>query len=157
MADKIGRNNPCLYGSGKKYRNCCMNNSSSPVTRPARALSFRFEPGSYGNLRLFMPSIACLRESTPGEWAHYFVLVKPAAMHEDADEASAAAAGDLKAAFAQREQTGSDVAVAENLRARGYLNVNDFKIAKEDDIGVRYLSRKRPTFFLGDCLALSSS
>lgn len=25
MSHKIGRNDPCLCGSGKKYKNCCMN------------------------------------------------------------------------------------------------------------------------------------
>lgn len=27
---KIGRNEPCPCGSGKKYKKCCLNNTSSP-------------------------------------------------------------------------------------------------------------------------------
>lgn len=29
MADKIGRNAPCPCGSGKKYKNCCMNKAQT--------------------------------------------------------------------------------------------------------------------------------
>lgn len=29
MVQKIGRNDPCLCGSGKKYKNCCVKNSNS--------------------------------------------------------------------------------------------------------------------------------
>ncbi|NLC12895.1 MAG: hypothetical protein GX768_02455, partial [Chloroflexi bacterium] len=27
---KIGRNDPCPCGSGKKYKHCCINNASKP-------------------------------------------------------------------------------------------------------------------------------
>lgn len=135
MTDKIGRNDPCPCGSGRKYKNCCLTNSAQQETGRSHVPSFRFEPGSYGDTGTFMPSIACLRENAPDEWGFHFVLVRPAAVHAEADEAAAAAENDLEAAFAQREQTGSDLAVAEHLRARGYASVDDYKLADEDDIG----------------------
>lgn len=135
MIDKIGRNAPCPCGSGKKFKNCCMINVPPRGTQSPGPSSFRFEPGSYGGAGSFMPSIACLREDAPDEWNFHFVLVRSATVHAEADEASAAAENDLEAAFAQREQTGSDLAVAEHLRARGYASVDDYKVAEEDDIG----------------------
>ncbi|MBS4168447.1 SEC-C metal-binding domain-containing protein [Parachlamydia sp. AcF125] len=30
MTEKIGRNEPCTCGSGKKYKNCCLNKSTAP-------------------------------------------------------------------------------------------------------------------------------
>lgn len=134
MTHKIDQNAPCPCGSGKKYKNCCLNKFSPQETKRSHAPSFRFEPGSYGDTGSFMPSLACLRESAPGEWAVHFVLVRPATVHAEEDEASAAAENDLEAAFAQREQIGSDLAVAEYLRARGYASVEGFKIAGEGDI-----------------------
>jgi len=32
MAEKIGRNDPCSCGSGKKYKNCCMQKQQSKPT-----------------------------------------------------------------------------------------------------------------------------
>lgn len=32
MNKKIGRNDPCTCGSGKKYKNCCMLTEKKPVT-----------------------------------------------------------------------------------------------------------------------------
>lgn len=135
MTDKVGRNDPCPCGSGKKYKNCCLNNSAQQETGRSHVPSFRFEPGSYGDTGTFMPSIACLKENKPGEWNVHFVLVRPATVHAEEDEASTAAENDLEAAFAQREQIGSDLAVAEYLRARGYASVEGFKIAGKGDIG----------------------
>ena len=31
---KLGRNNPCYCGSGKKYKHCCLNAGAVPVTAP---------------------------------------------------------------------------------------------------------------------------
>ena len=28
MSEKIGRNDPCTCGSGKKYKNCCLNKTT---------------------------------------------------------------------------------------------------------------------------------
>jgi len=37
----------------------------------------------------------------------------------------------LEAAFVQKQQSGSDYAVGEYLRDRGYVSVTDFRIVKE--------------------------
>lgn len=30
---KVGRNSPCICGSGKKYKKCCLSNTAVPVTK----------------------------------------------------------------------------------------------------------------------------
>jgi|GEM_PF-6569715 len=35
MADKPGRNDPCTCGSGKKYKNCCLNSSKCEFPKPS--------------------------------------------------------------------------------------------------------------------------
>jgi len=133
VADKINRNDPCPCGSGKKYKNCCMNNAQPKKSEGALSTErFRFEPGSYGSLGAFMPSMACLQQTQPVVWEYYFVLVKPRQTHTQEAEAVAEAENDLQAAFRRREQTGSDFTVAESLRAKGYLSVNDFRIVTEE-------------------------
>lgn len=37
---KIGRNDPCICGSGKKYKQCCLNNTKPPKGILRRALNF---------------------------------------------------------------------------------------------------------------------
>jgi hypothetical protein len=128
MTDRIGRNTLCRCGSGKKYKNCCMNSVPPHKSEPTISGRFRFDPGSYGDVGAFMPSIACLQQMQPDEWEYYYVLVKPQRMHAQESVAVAEAENDLQAAFRQRQQTGSDFTVAENLRAKGYLKVDDFKI-----------------------------
>lgn len=41
MNEKIGRNDPCPCGSGKKYKQCCLKNSSAgrPLKFKAKVLS----------------------------------------------------------------------------------------------------------------------
>ena len=133
MNEKIGRNALCPCGSGKKYKNCCMNNVAPPATPGTIAERFRFEPGSYGETGAFTPAIACLQQDRPGEWEYYFILVKPRKVHTREPDAIHEAEDDLQAAFRQRKQTGSDITVAENLRAKGYFRVDDFRIAGEKD------------------------
>ncbi|MDZ7292828.1 MAG: SEC-C metal-binding domain-containing protein [candidate division KSB1 bacterium] len=132
MIDKISRNAPCPCGSGKKYKNCCMQSASSKKSESAFRGQFRFEPGSYGSTVAFVPSIACLQERQNEVWDYYFVLVKPQHLHAQELDAAAEAIMDLETAFHQRELTGSDITVAENLRAQGYLSVNDFRIATDE-------------------------
>ena len=133
MASKINRNDPCPCGSGKKYKNCCMNNAQPKKSADALSTErFRFEPGSYGSPGALMASIACLQQTQPAVWEYYFVLVKPRQTHAQEAEAVAEAESDLQTAFRRREQTGSDFTVAESLRAKGYLSVNDFRIVAEE-------------------------
>jgi hypothetical protein len=37
MNTKIGRNDPCVCGSGKKYKNCCMASHAKPVRKKITA------------------------------------------------------------------------------------------------------------------------
>ncbi len=132
MSNKIGRNTPCPCGSGKKYKACCMQKSQSAETERVVTPQFQFEPGSYGDVGQFVPSIACLKQLVPDDWSHHFVLVKPTEQHCEEDDASEAAKEDLANAFLRKEQVGSDLAVAEYLKSQGYVSVSDFKIVQSD-------------------------
>ena len=128
MNKKLGRNDPCPCGSGKKYKKCCLGNSRNEVPLPQK---FRFESGSYGDVGAFLPSIACLKLVKPDEWDYHFVLVKAEKVHSEEDEASSEAEKDLERAFDQKNRTSSDYAVAEHLGAQGYVNIEGFKIVKD--------------------------
>ncbi len=130
MATKIGRNDPCPCGSGMKYKKCCYSSDTRPE-ETTRQGKFRFEPGSYGHPQNCMPSIACLQRS--GEsWEYHFVLVKPAAVLDDPDQAHTIATTDLNSAFSGRTTGGSDEAVAMFLKERGYLRVEGVNVAHPD-------------------------
>jgi len=130
MPDKVGRNDPCPCGSGKKYKKCCMH-SSEQEPQPRPSPRFRFEPGSYGGSGTFVPSLACLEQTAPDRWEYYFVLVDPSRVYAAEELAVSQAEKDLEAAFIQKEQSGSDYVVGEYLRDKGYMSVTDFKIVKE--------------------------
>jgi hypothetical protein len=128
---KIGRNSPCPCGSGKKYKKCCLLTDTKQGA-PEQSGRFRFEPGSYGPLDNCVPSIACLKPDRDS-WEYHFVLVKPADVFNDPDRASACATADLNDAFSKgKEGGGSDEAVALHLKERGYVAVDDFRIADEN-------------------------
>lgn len=138
MYESVGRNAPCPCGSGKKYKNCCLKNAAPPASTRGIEERFRFEPGSYGEAGAFAPAIACLQQVRPEEWEYYYVLVKLRRAHVHERYAIREAEEDVHAAFQQRARTGSDITVAENLRAKGYLSVNDFQIAtRDEDAGFR--------------------
>ena len=130
MRKKIGKNDPCPCGSGKKYKKCCMNNPSTVSGHDNRSARFRFEPGSYGDIENFTPSIACLKEIAPDQWGHHFVLVNLNQIYAEETGASSKAEDDLEAAFLNREKAGSHYAVAEHLKSKGYLSVKNFNIVK---------------------------
>jgi hypothetical protein len=92
---------------------------------------FRFEPGTYGGAGRFMPSIACLKQTAPNTWDYHFVLVKPQQMHPQEDTATSEAEKDLQMAFQRKEESGSDYAVAEYLRAQGYVSVTGFQVVND--------------------------
>jgi hypothetical protein len=131
MPDKVGRNDPCPCGSGKKYKKCCMRSSEQEEPQPRPSPRFQFEPGSYGGSGSFMPSLACLEQTVPNKWEYYFVLVDPSRIHTEQSAAVSQAKKDLEAAFVQKQQSGSDYTVGEYLRDRGYVSVTDFRIVKE--------------------------
>lgn len=37
MSERVGRNDPCTCGSGKKYKNCCMSSHASPKAKKLTA------------------------------------------------------------------------------------------------------------------------
>lgn len=129
MKEKIGRNDLCPCGSGKKYKWCCL---GSRLTRnEALPLSprFRFEPGSYAAAGVFLPSIACLEQWKPHEWRYHFVLVKLDVECLEEAEALSQAERDLNHAF----EGGSPAErVAACLKGSGYIRVEDFKIADDE-------------------------
>ena len=134
MANKIRRNDPCPCGSGNKYKLCCMNKPTRNMTGQAEIIKssgFHFKPGSYGDIGHFMPSIACLKQTRPKEWNHHFVLVKPVKHHTKEIDACEESELDLRNAFQKKAATGSSMAVAEYLRAQGYVSVKDFNIVKK--------------------------
>jgi uncharacterized protein YecA (UPF0149 family) len=58
--NKIGRNDSCPCGSGKKYKRCCAKKEAEMGQRELPSGRFRYEPGSYGSPSLgYMPSIIC--------------------------------------------------------------------------------------------------
>jgi len=85
MSKQIGRNDPCPCGSGRKYKNCCISKESDRHKEFKEI--FKFEPGTYGDVGNYMPSLACLRAIKKDEWKYHFVLVKPASVHPDEDTA----------------------------------------------------------------------
>ena len=131
MVKKLGRNEPCSCGSGKKYKKCCMGASEKPQDGQHPSPRFRFEPGSYGGPVGYAPSIACLEQVKAGEWSYHFVLAKPQEAYPEEEEASEIAREDLDAGFLEKQHVGNDTALAMFLRERGYLNVTDFNIVKE--------------------------
>ena len=141
MPHKVGRNDPCPCGSGKKYKKCCLRTARQQDVAAKRNISpkFRFEPGTYGAAGSFVPSIACLKQITPDEWDYHFVIVRPHEHHREEEAAFTQAEKDLNMGFFQKTKSGSDFAVAEYLKANGYVSVTDFKIVKEGKTtGVRH-------------------
>lgn len=92
---------------------------------------FSFEPGNYGDRGAYVPSIACYKQIDSDKWDYHFILVNHDEVFSQEDEASARAEKDLNAGFHQKENYGSDFALAEYLRAQGYVSVEGFKIADD--------------------------
>lgn len=76
-----------------------------------------------------MSSIACLKQIILNKWEYHYILVNPQKIHSKEQAAVLLADNDLQAAFQKREQSGSDNAVGEYLRDKGYINVTGFKVA----------------------------
>lgn len=125
----IGRNSPCPCGSARKYKKCCLRIDSGREEY-AQPGQFRFEPGSYGHPESCAPSIACLKRDRDS-WDYHFVLVKPEEVFDDPERATSTATADLNDAFSNKDEAGSDEAVALFLSERGYLAVEDFEIVEE--------------------------
>lgn len=121
---KIGRNDPCPCESGKKYKKCCL---PLEVDNDNDKGGFEFSAGSYGNIGEFFPSIACKKRS--GEY--HFILIKQDSVIEYEDDATEIAEKDLNAAFSVKAKGGTDQSLAEELKNKGYIKVEDFNIVKQ--------------------------
>ncbi len=128
--NKIGRNDSCPCGSGKKYKRCCEKNEAEMRQWELPSGRFRYEPGSYGGPnRGYMLSILCYKETGPDRWTEHFCLVKPDVVLADEDRATAKAKEQLGAASqAQPEDHGNPKEFALSLRHEGYKSVADFRI-----------------------------
>jgi len=78
-----------------------------------------------------MPSIACLKQVRPDDWEYHFVLVRPEDLLEQEKAAVAEATRDLDRAFAVRNPSLGDAAIAEDLKRAGYVSVGGFKVVEQ--------------------------
>lgn len=78
-----------------------------------------------------MPSAICYEQIAAGQWSEYFCLVNPTCRLEDQDEASATAEADFREAFAAKTQAGGDSEIAEYLKRKGYVRVDEFRRARD--------------------------
>ncbi len=129
-SQKVGRNDPCPCGSGKKYKRCCADKEERPEQSGLPNGRFRYEPGSYGGPGAgYMPSILCYERYGPDAWQEHFCLVNPEPdMQDDPDAAAAIAHSHLEAAFACRGAEGFAV----SLKEAGYVRLSDYRQAAED-------------------------
>jgi hypothetical protein len=125
MNEKIGRNDPCPCGSGKKYKKCCISKATDNDDNKINEL-YRFEPGSYGDTGSFMPSLACLKQIRKDEWKYHFVLVKPESIYAEEDGATNEAEKDISESYVVKEEGGTDADLAMSLKSKGYLNVDNY-------------------------------
>lgn len=131
--NKIGRNDSCPCGSGKKYKRCCEKKEDEVKQRELSSGRFRYEPGSYGGpSRGYMPSIICYKETGAESWTEHFCLVKSDVTLVEEDSATAIAEEHLAAASrAQAEVEGDPRNFALWLRHEGYRSVSDFRIVSQ--------------------------
>jgi hypothetical protein len=133
---KIGRNDLCPCGSGRKYKRCCLEKDAELSRAELSAGRFRFEPGSYGGPgRGYMPSIMCYREQGTESWREDYCLVNPDMMFDDEDAAVAAATQSLNAAGSRQHEGGGPQGFALSLRHEGYKKIPDFRIVAESGQG----------------------
>jgi SEC-C motif-containing protein len=131
--NKIGRNDSCPCGSGKKYKRCCESKEAEMRQRELQSGHFRYEPGSYGGPQLgFMPSIICYKETGPESWTEHFCLVKSDVTLAEEDSATAIAEQHLAAASQVQAEGGGDPRkFALALRHDGYKAISDFRLVSQ--------------------------
>ena len=127
MSQRIGRNDPCPCGSGKKYKRCCSSKDEESTKTEFKTI-YRFEPGSYGDVGAFVPSLACLKRTQSDEWVYHFVLVKPENVFHAEDQAVAEAKNDISEAYKIKHIGGTDAELAMELKQKGYVSVDDFNV-----------------------------
>ena len=125
---KVGRNNPCPCGSGKKYKRCCEQKEAAIKKQELPSDKFQYEAGSYGGANKgFVPSIICYKDEGNSLKEH-FCLVKPDKVFDDEDTASSMADKHLSKAKAIVDKGGSPHDFALSLRHEGYKNLSDFNV-----------------------------
>jgi hypothetical protein len=131
--NKIGRNDSCPCGSGKKYKRCCAKKEAEMRQRELLSGRFRYEPGSYGSPnRGYMPSIICYKETGSESWTEHFCLVKSDVNLTEEDSATAIAKEHLAVASRVQGESGGDPReFALSLRHEGYKDVSDFRIVSQ--------------------------
>ncbi len=127
MNKRVGRNDPCPCGSGKKYKKCCFSKNAESTKKEFKTI-YRFEAGSYGDVGRFMPSLACLKLTRKEKWTYHFVLVKPGSIYSEEDQATAEAENDMSEAYKVKDIGGTDAKLAMELRQKGYLSVDKFNV-----------------------------
>ncbi len=132
-SEKVGRNEPCPCGSGKKYKRCCALEEERAEQPAFPSGRFRYEPGSYGGPGAgHMPSILCYERYGADAWREHFCLVNANAdTQDDPDAAAAIAHTHLEAAFACGGD-GSVEAFAGSLKEAGYVSLIDYRRASDD-------------------------
>lgn len=132
-SEKVGRNEPCPCGSGKKYKRCCADTAECAEPGGFATGRFRYEPGSYGApADGYMPSILCYERAESDAWQEYFCLVNPrAGMQDYPDAAADLADAHLEAAYASIGE-GSVERFAMSLNEVGYVRLSDFRRAADD-------------------------
>jgi hypothetical protein len=128
---KVGRNELCPCGSGKKYKRCCAKKNATSEQASSASGRFRYEPGSYGSpVAGYMPSILCYESPEPDSWRDYFCLVNPDAVVQYNDEAATTIAQEhLATAYSLQAESGDVEAFARSLREAGYIRVSNFQRA----------------------------
>ena len=127
---KIGRNDPCPCGSGKKHKRCCEKKEAELSQQELPRGRFRYEPGSYGSPQLgYMPSIICYKETGAESWTEHFCLVKSDVTLVEEDNATATAKDHLAAASRVQAEGGGDPReFALSLRHEGYKAISNFRM-----------------------------
>ncbi len=94
MAAKVGRNDPCPCGSGRKYKHCCQAKDAGAETRAAPA--FEASPPADPKARLRALSLLAKEQTAAGQWANAIVTYSQIA---ELDPMNAQAHYDLGAAW----------------------------------------------------------
>ena len=129
---KIGRNEPCPCGSGKKYKRCCAQKKDGVKSPLPPQGEYQYESGSYGSAEKgFMPSILGYRAIEANTRGAYLCLVNPETVLNDENAASALAEEHLNAANKILAKGGNAHDFALALEYKGYVKVPDFKMSED--------------------------
>lgn len=125
----FGRNVTCPCGSGKKYKKCCINNTTTEQSAALQKGKFTFVAGSYGGpMRSYFPSILCKKEVSTDKWINYYCLVNADISLDNEDDASEMANSHITRA---RSNSENPIEFAKILNECGYSKLDDYQMAKD--------------------------